>query len=91
MRNSPARTIFAAGSALLIPSLNTRSSAAYCFAFGLRNQKVGELTSFHSCQLTIGSLGIPGFADQKVPLLPYRSAAACTNARKSPKRSSEGG
>ena len=76
MRNSPARTIFAAGSALLIPSLNSRSSAAYCFAFGLAYQKVGELTSFHSCQLMIGSFGIPGFAVQNVPLLPYRSAAA---------------
>src|SRR4051812_42083786 len=89
--NSPASTIFAVGSALRIPLLKTLRRPTYCLAFGFRYQKLGELTSFQSCQSTIGSFGVVGCSDQNVPLAPYRAAAAWTKARKSFMWALEGG
>src|SRR4051812_14388838 len=91
VRKSPASTIFAAGSPALMPLWKTFSNPTYCFGLGFEYQKLGELTSFQSCQSTTGSLGILGFCDQKVPLLPYLSAAARTKAWKSSNRSLLGG
>src|SRR3954447_9658664 len=91
VRNSPASTILALGSPLLMPPLNTRRRATYCLALGFRYQKLGELTSFQSCQSVMGSLGTAGLSDQKLPFAPYLAAAACANARKSSMCGFEGG
>src|SRR5215211_2012529 len=83
VRNSPDRTMRAARSVLRTALLNTRSRPTYSFALGFAPQKLGELTSFQSCQSIIGNLGNQGWVDQNSPLLPYRCTAALTKAANS--------
>ena len=81
----------AVGSPALDPAAEHPEQADVLLRVRLRYQKLGELTSFQSCQSMIGSFGMVGFSDQKVPLAPYRSAAAWTKARKSPRCRFDGG